>query len=139
MRRHRFRFSETSRARLATCHSELWEIMMTALAFGFIDMTIVSGKRGREEQNKAYEEGKSKKQFPDSKHNFSPSLAVDVAPYVNGKISDKIQDYTYMAGIIMAVAAYKGINLRWGGNWDGDGVIIQDQDFNDLAHFEVLP
>ena len=27
--------------------------------------------------------------------------------------------------------------IRWGGNWDSDGVIIRDQGFDDLVHFEL--
>jgi hypothetical protein len=28
--------------------------------------------------------------------------------------------------------------VRWGGNWDQDGVILADQSFNDLPHFELI-
>jgi peptidoglycan L-alanyl-D-glutamate endopeptidase CwlK len=43
----------------------------------------------------------------------------------------------YLAGVIQCAAAELGYDLRWGGNWDGDGEIIKDQKFNDLPHFEI--
>lgn len=45
------------------------------------EIIIVCGFRNREAQEKAFKEGKSKLQFPHSKHNVVPSKAVDVASY----------------------------------------------------------
>jgi peptidoglycan L-alanyl-D-glutamate endopeptidase CwlK len=33
------------------------------------------------------------------------------------------------------VASEEGVNVRWGGDWDGDRD-IDDQTFDDLPHFE---
>jgi peptidoglycan LD-endopeptidase CwlK len=30
-----------------------------------------------------------------------------------------------------------GIEIRWGGDWDGDGD-LSDHKFNDLPHFELI-
>jgi len=45
------------------------------------DLCIVCGFRNQSAQEKAFKEGKSKLQFPHSKHNSVPSKAVDVASY----------------------------------------------------------
>ena len=29
--------------------------------------------------------------------------------------------------------------LRWGGNWNGDGLIVEGQSLVDLPHFELIP
>ena len=47
---------------------------------------IVCGHRNKEDQNKAFAEGKSKLKWPKGKHNKLPSQAVDAAPYISGNI-----------------------------------------------------
>jgi peptidoglycan L-alanyl-D-glutamate endopeptidase CwlK len=101
------------------------------------DCSIICGHRSEEEQNKVFYDGKSKVQFPNSKHNSIPSMAVDVAPYINGKICwDKDQLY-FFAGFVWGVAKEMGINIRLGADWDGDGN-IKDQTFFDRPHFELI-
>jgi hypothetical protein len=34
------------------------------------------------------------------------------------------------------VAEETGVDIRWGGDWDGDRS-LEDQTFHDLPHFEV--
>ena len=72
-------FSERSREKLATCHRDLQAVMEAAIKGG-PDFTILCGHRTEEEQNRAVVEGKSKAPWPQSRHNSSPSRAVDVAP-----------------------------------------------------------
>jgi alpha-glucuronidase len=45
------------------------------------DVTVVCGHRGKVEQQRCFEKGTSKLEWPHSKHNSWPSLAVDLAPY----------------------------------------------------------
>ena len=45
--------------------------------------------------------------------------------------------FYYFAGRVMAVASSKGYRLRFGGDWDGD-MDLKDQNFNDLVHFEYI-
>ena len=42
-----------------------------------------------------------------------------------------------MGGMIKGIAKEKGIKIRWGGDWDSDGEVL-DQTFMDLVHIEVL-
>lgn len=73
------KFGKKSLERLEECHPDLQAIMHELIKV--MDVTILCGHRGKEEQNSAFINGKSKLQFPNSKHNKKPSLAVDVAPY----------------------------------------------------------
>ena len=66
-----------------------------------------------------------------------PSLAGDIYAWV-GKASWDKNHLILIAGVILSCADELGTPLRWGGNWDGDGVIISDQNFIDLPHFELL-
>lgn len=133
----KYQFGSTSLARLATCDPSLQVVMRAALAQGLIDMTVTEGHRNEEDQNRYFNEEKSRVKYPNSKHNSNPSKAVDIAPYVNGKLSYDQRHCCHMAGIILGIAASLGVKLRWGGNWDMDGEPVTDQDFQDLVHFEL--
>ena len=131
--------SKSSSANLATCDVRLQIICKRALEVSKIDFGISCGYRSPEDQLKAFQSGKSKIDGINekSKHNYSPSLAVDIFGYVNGKADYSIPVMSYLAGVMDAVSADLNIPLRWGGNWDGDGIIITDQSFDDLPHFEL--
>jgi peptidoglycan L-alanyl-D-glutamate endopeptidase CwlK len=45
------------------------------------DFSVICGFRGEKEQNEAYASGNSKLKWPQSKHNKTPSEAVDIVPY----------------------------------------------------------
>jgi peptidoglycan L-alanyl-D-glutamate endopeptidase CwlK len=132
-------FSRSSLEKLSTCDSFLQIICKRALEVSKIDFGISCGYRSPEDQLKAYQEGKSKIDgvTVKSKHNLIPSKAVDIFGYVNGKADYSIPVMCYLAGAMDAVSADLGIKLRWGGNWDGDGIILTDQSFDDLPHFEI--
>lgn len=128
-----YRFGRASRERLSTCHSSLQEIFNEVIKI--IDCSILVGHRGQEEQTQAFISKKSKLAWPNSKHNKTPSLAVDVAPYPIDW-NDRGRFY-FFAGVVKGVAASKGIKIRWGGDWDGDND-FKDQTFDDLVHFELV-
>ena len=73
------RFSAKSRSKLNTCDERLVELFNEVVK-GF-DCTIIEGHRGKEKQDAAFNRGNSKVKFPNGKHNKSPNVAVDVAPY----------------------------------------------------------
>ena len=125
-------YSEKSKAKLATCHPMLRTVFGTVIqAF---DNTILCGHRGQKEQDAAFDSGRSRVKFPNGKHNQVPSLAVDTAPYpIDWK---NIKRFIYFGGFVMGVAFALGIKLRWGGDWDSD-TKLDDQNFNDYPHFEL--
>jgi len=134
----KYSFGERSLINLSSCHFALQYIAREALAIGLIDFTIIEGHRNRARQNRLYEIEKSRVRWPDGKHNKTPSMAFDAAPYVNGEVSWIWQHCIFLAGVMQAAAKKLGHDLRWGGNWDMDGEPITDQDFQDLSHYELV-
>lgn len=129
-----FYFGSTSRKRLETCHPDIQKLMALALDKTEEDFTILQGVRGEQEQNKLYEEGRTKVKFPNSKHNITPSMAIDIAPYpIDWNNADRFHK---LAKVVFEAAEELGLNIRWGGDWDKDGDTT-DQTFNDLPHFEL--
>lgn len=126
-------FSERSKAKLATCHPELQHLFNEVVKH--FDCTILTGHRDKEAQNGAFNAGKSKLQWPNSKHNESPSMAVDVAPYpIDWNDLERFRRFVWF---VRGVAAARGIEIRTGADWDGDHSIT-DQSFHDLPHFELV-
>jgi len=126
-------FSNRSMQKLFTCDERLQRIAIEVIKY--LDITITDGHRSREDQERAYHAGLSKLQYPKSKHNKVPSLAMDCVPYpIN---YDQPEAFYYMAGYIQAVANKMDIPIRWGGDWDKDHDFY-DQHFIDLPHFELI-
>lgn len=126
-------YSNTSKNRLATTDKRLQEVFNEVIKH--FNCTIVTGHRSEVEQTIHYNAGRSKVEFPNSKHNSSPSRAVDAAPYPIDW-SDR-ERFTLFAGYVLGIAASRGIKLRWGGDWDKD-TQVNDNSFDDLLHFELI-
>ncbi len=130
-------YGKKSADKLSTCHPAL-RLLFNAV-IQRVDCSILQGVRGREEQDRLFKEGRSQKQWPDSKHNVEIegelSNAVDVAPYpINWE--DLPRFYMFI-GYVKAVADELGIKIRCGADWDMDGW-TDDQRFHDLVHVEYL-
>ena len=126
------RFGSRSRSKLETCHEDLQKVFNEVIKH--FDCTILEGTRPKELQDEYYRTGKSKVKYPNSKHNSSPSRAVDVAPYpIKWQDTDR---FYFFAGYVKGIASQMGIELRWGGDWDSD-TEVGDQTFMDLPHFEL--
>lgn len=133
-----FYYGSASETKLSEVHPLLKKVMRDALDTGIMDISIIEGHRNEARQNRLYDIGKSKKQWPDSKHNKMLSEAVDATPYIDGEISwDKNHCYV-LAGIVLACAARRGVKVRWGGCWSGNPANIGQQSFEDLCHYEIV-
>lgn len=132
-----YRFGNSSKDKLRQCHPKLIGIMQAALKASDVDFGITEGFRDKETQNRYFETGRSKVKFPKGAHNKTPSLAVDVVAYVNGKPTYEMHYYLYLYGVIQTCARIAGYQIRSGLNWDMDGEIMTDQTFNDGCHFEL--
>ncbi len=132
-------FSPSSLSRLASCHEDLQEIFHVVVKN--FDCSIICGHRDKAEQDRVFREKLSKVEWPNSKHNSYPSMAVDVAPYpVDWKNLERFRYFGfYVKGIAAGMYKFGLIQheLRWGGDWDGDND-TRDQMFNDLVHFELI-
>lgn len=127
-------FGTTSRERLDTCHDDLSRLFERVVQI--VDCKILEGHRNQLRQQQMFDEGKSKVVWPYSKHNQSPSMAVDVAPWPI-PTGWHPHGFIHLAGVVRGIAAEMGIKIRWGGDWDGD-FNLMDQTFNDLVHFELM-
>lgn len=142
-----YKFSINSKRELNTCHKDIRTVFNKAITLSDIDFGISEGHRSKERQQELYAQGRTKPgrivTYVDgikimSKHNYYPSMAVDIFAWVDNRVSYEVKDLAYIAGVILSVAKEMRVNMRWGGNWDRDGVIIDDQRFIDLPHFELI-
>lgn len=131
-------FSDTSLAKLNTCHPDIVRVCTAIIAD--VDCSIIEGHRSIERQRELFRAGMSKLNPDDEtmlskcKHLPSPSHAVDVAPYPIDW--DNRLRFTLFAGYLIGRAFTMGVRLRWGGDWNGN-FDPTDQSFHDLPHFEL--
>jgi len=127
------KFGKSSSERLFTCHPDIQRLFNEVIKY--YDCSVTCGHRSKEDQDKAFNEKKSKVQWPNSKHNSMPSVAADVVPYPIDW--DDTRRFYMFVGIVRGVAAMMGIKIRCGADWDGD-MEVKDQNFHDLPHFELV-
>ena len=132
------KFGKQSLKNLCLLSYNLQWVLREALAMELMDFSVICTHRSRGDQDQAFMDGKSKVRWPNSKHNSMPSKAVDIYPYVNGKVSYNKLHCCVLAGIVLTVAMKLGIELRWGGNWDSTNINIGKQKLNDYGHFEEI-
>lgn len=72
-------FGQQSTAVLDTLHPLLQKLMLDVVRH--YDIKLLHGHRDQATQNQLFADGLSKLQWPDSRHNTHPSMAVDVAPW----------------------------------------------------------
>ena len=118
-------FSQRSRDNLDSAAKPLQDLFNEVIKHW--DCTVICGHRGEEEQNEYYRTGRSKAQYPDSKHNSLPSLAVDVMPYpIDWEDLDRLREF---AGFVKGTAKQLDISVKWGGDF---------KSFFDGPHWEVI-
>ena len=151
-----FKYSKRSLGNLETCDHHLQILFNEVIKYR--DCTIVCGHRSVEQQQRLYQSGRKKVGgvwVPDddddskdsivtnidgvskkSKHNYSESKAVDVVPYIQGRLVYEKKQCYYFGGFVMGLVTAMHLPVIWGGDWDND-CNITDQHFNDLLHFEL--
>ncbi len=119
-----FYFSETSKRRLSDCHPDLQRLFYKVIEFK--DCSVLSGYRNKDQQNKAFKDGKTKAVWGKSNHNVMPSKAVDVMPYpIHWDDYDGLYEF---AGFVKGIAAMLDIEIKWGGDF---------KSYFDGAHWEI--
>jgi len=123
-------FSEKSEVNLAQCHNDLQIIFNEVIKH--VDCSVLCGQRGEKDQNEAYRSGKSRLEFPQSKHNKVPAMAVDVVPYpIDWNNNERfIRFGEFVLGVASTLYDLNMIEnkISWGGDW---------QKFKDMPHFEI--
>lgn len=139
-----FKLSEASRAKLVGVHPDLQRVVLRAIELSKVDFKVICGVRTPEEQAILYAKGRTKPGpkvtwTMKSNHFVNPKTgkghAVDllVAPYdwAEGP------QWKQMADAMFAAAKELDIKIRWGRDWDQDG-IIGEKGETDGPHFELV-
>lgn len=121
-----YSFSHKSKKTLAQCHPDLQRIAKELIKE--MDVTVICGHRNEADQNAAFRNGYSKLKFPMSKHNKTPSLAMDVCPYNKGIDWEDIAAFELMCERIEKIAERLDVKIRLG----------RDFSFKDYPHIELL-
>lgn len=120
-----------------------------------IDFRILEGIRSKERQLQLIRQGHSKidpaliHEAPHVKGiavdivplpfegwgDFHPTAAVYQINVLKNAIHERGRFY-FLAGVISSFSFLNKVDIRWGGDWDGDGK-FKDQVFDDLVHFEL--
>ena len=130
------KFGTKSVERLATCDEKLQKVFNEVIKY--YDCTVTCGYRGKEDQNKAFDEGRSNARYPKGKHNNSPSTAVDIYPYpIDFENYDRL---SHFAGFVLGIANSMGIKLRWGRDWHQEFWTNKKDTtkLRDYPHFELV-
>ena len=105
--------TEVSKQRLSTCDHKLQLLVEEINRQMHINVSI--GHRDQVKQDEAFYEGKSQLKYPKSKHNMSPSLAVDIYPIANNQIA--WEKFDELGVLIKETAKRLNIPITWGGDW----------------------
>ncbi len=118
-------FSTASAQRLLTCDHRLQALFTEVVKI--VDCAVLCGHRPKEQQDLEYAAGTSQLEWPHSRHNSMPSMAVDVVPYpVDWK---DLGRFELLAVMVKEIAARLGIRVRWGGDYPH---------FKDRPHWELV-
>lgn len=128
-------FDKGSAERLSRAHPLLQKLMNEAIKQA--PFMILDSQRGRAAQELAFRQGRTKAHFGNSAHNWSPSIALDVAPLpVNWKNTTPF--VVLGQKIILPIAAAMRIPIRWGADWNMNSN-LRDESFVDMPHYELFP
>ncbi len=114
-----FSFGAKSRAELNGVDPRLVKIATEALARSSVDFSCNDGCRSIAEQRENVRRGVSKTM--NSKHlkqSDGVGHAVDLVPFINGKLRWEWEPIYQIAAVMREVAIEHGVKLRWGGVWD---------------------
>ena len=119
-----YSFGKASKRRLASCDNDLQLLFNEVIKER--DCSVLCGFRCEIEQDAAYQSGKSKVTWPNSKHNTRPSKAVDVVPYPVDW--EDIERFNEFADFVKGKAEAMDIRIKWGGDF---------KSFYDAPHWEL--
>lgn len=137
-----YKFGAASEEKLKTCHPDLQRVVRRALSYGILDLSVTEGHRTTEKQAEYFRDGKSKLDGVKnkSKHQETPSRAVDLMPFPAVVFGKSVWEDTYrfhvLIGLMLAAASEEGVEIISGSDWGRDGSNTNDN-FQDLPHFEL--
>ncbi len=111
-----FKLGKTSLRELDGVHADLVAVVQRAIALTAQDFSVHDGIRTLADQQRLVAKGAS--QTLDSRH--LTGHAVDLVPYINGKLRWEWGPIYVIADAVRVAAQELNIPLRWGGAWDID-------------------
>ena len=111
-----FTLGTRSRAELKGVHPDLVAIVQRAIVLTIQDFSVHDGIRTLAEQQRLVSGGAS--QTLNSRH--ITGHAVDLVPYINGKLRWEWPPIYHIADAMRLAAQERDTPLRWGGAWDID-------------------
>lgn len=137
------RLGPKSIARLNGVHPDLAAVTLRAIEITTQDFSVLCGVRTAEEQKELYAQGRTKPGAVVTwtlKTNHLPGAdgyghAVDLVPYpVDWNTLSK---FDAIAAAMMQAAEELGVTIRWGADWDMDG-LARERGESDSPHFEII-
>ena len=119
-----YKFSEKSKLKLETVDIRLQNLMNVAIKESPYDFSIIEGIRTMKRQIELVAQGKSKT----LKSYHLKGKAVDIAVWIDGKVTWEFKYYKEVADCIKRVARKLGYIITWGGDW---------KSFKDGPHFQI--
>jgi len=127
-----YKYGKRSLSRLKGIDPRLREVLDHLIKI--MDVTVIEGVRSAKTQAKYFKDGKSKIDGVSKKSQHQKGKAVDIAPYpIDWNDRDRLH---LMGGMLRGIGLLLNYKLRWGGDWDSDGV-TKDNKFDDLVHIEI--
>jgi peptidoglycan L-alanyl-D-glutamate endopeptidase CwlK len=102
-----------SKKNLIGVDPNLVKVMRRAIELTDVDFTVIEGLRTEKRQRQLVAQGASKTM----KSRHITGHAVDVAPYVDGKVRWDWPLYFPIASAVKKAAEEYNIMIRWGGSW----------------------
>lgn len=119
-----FVLGNRSLERLKGVHPDLQRVVRRAIQLTEVDFTVLEGLRSVERQRELVRKGASKTM--NSRH--LTGHAVDIAPWIDGRVSWDWKYYYPLADAMKAAAREIKVPLEWGGDW---------KTFKDGPHFQL--
>lgn len=139
-----FILSERSLKNLRGVHPNLIKVVKRAIEISKIDFFVNEGVRTPERQKELYAQGRTKpgakvtwtltsNHFVNPKTTFGHAVDIYAAPY---NPNQTIATSKLIATAMLTAAHELDIPLRWGADWDRDGVFYEKGE-GDSPHFEL--
>lgn len=150
-----FKLGSRSIERLGGVNANLVRVVKRAIEISEVDFTVLEGVRTKEQAYINYGKGRTGKELSEkgvptkyanpgaakvtwlnnplsSKH--MTGAAVDIAPYPIDW--NDLKRFDLMADAMFRAAKEIGVKIRWGADWNGNGV-FREKGESDSPHFEV--
>jgi len=137
-----FNLSDKSMSRLRGVDPKLVQVVQRAIELTTQDFLVLCGVRTKEEQAQLYAQGRTKpgpivtwtlqsRHLPASD---GYGKAVDLVPYPVDW--NDLSKFDAIAKAMMTAGEELGVEIRWGADWDRDGV-PRERGESDSPHFEL--